>query len=116
MQEVALWRLADRSFRWWEDKLLHKVVALDPVRKELSQFSEDGSKSWKWLARCFAAGETENGLGYKFNKTNDVFGRVFFGEMKKSKLEGFGLEIPTFDQVEEGDSWLLTASEQLLPW
>jgi len=84
-----LWK--NLCLQFWNDRGFQNKVSLEKIFLEVNSF--DASRNWTWFASAIAWEDRENGLSFK--KFNTLAGRslISIGEMNKSKLNSFGIEI-----------------------
>jgi len=75
----------------WKANNFHYKLSLEKVISELQEF--DSTKSWIWVAACFASDDLDCGLSWKKFNTNTGRSLVSIGNMNERKLSSVGFEV-----------------------
>jgi hypothetical protein len=85
-ESQSLWKNLCKEV--WKSMGFDHYVDMDIVYSEFRNISKQ--RDWRWFARCFAWEELQSTHTQGFKLVN---GWLVFGEMKSSKLNGFGVQI-----------------------
>jgi len=87
--EQHIWK--NLCVQQWNQNNFHLKTPIEKIVRDLQEF--DATKTWIWLAACFASQDSETGLSWR--KFYTVSGKplVSIGNMKNKRLESVGIEV-----------------------